>query len=376
MKVYVLSLRTESPMIITLRSGYGGFIHRSLTDEIPGLMLRGALFTRAIEEGVLTKDNADNLAIKPSHSIIPALFSSRGEAFPLDNLLPSHALCSKSKWSNIVMSPGAHKLAQKDYETILRGLLRDELKIYSKKGKEGIWKPGEVKRVQGRPALKENGRWVLCGKPRTFHYIETALDPTRGAGLPEMLFSYELVDVGSTYCSLIALEDTNPLNSLLERGRVEISVGRGISRGFGKLSVKVVKGDIPKLPKLGKYAVFEAISPLFIMDPLPRPPEPGDVLKIDPNWYLRMTGYKISAELKVREVLGSETLYRGWSLRRNSPRVPVRALSKGSILICETVSGEEGDEVTSYLPVVGLNEYSSLGFNHLLPLDPDPFEVV
>ena len=375
--VYWLKLETLSPMIIASEIGKAGYVHLTLTDFIPGSMLKGAILSSAILCGSISIDEADKLAVSPDMAVGSALRTYDPDAPPLSRLLLTHTLCFRSKWGGEVLSLGADELAKEpDYEKTLANLIE---RLTITRMKRDGWKvaPGEVKPIAGRPAVKEGARWRLVGfkEPvKKSYYVQVALDHVRGGSSPGALYAYEHVPPGATYSSLIAVLDISPLKEFFDKGEAELRIGRGISRGFGLVKAVFSAIGLPKGKRLeeGERIALEALSPIFVEDPLPRPPRPRDLLTPDLDWYQKMLNLKPEGALRVRGVLGSTTTYRGWSVRTNLPKLPIKALKPGSILICE-VEGEIGEEVSAALPILGINHHSSAGFNQLIPLKPDPF---
>ena len=177
--VYWLKLETLSPMIITSEIGKAGYVHLTLTDLIPGSMLKGAILSSAILCGSISIDEADKLAVSPDMAVGPALRTYDPDAPPLSRLLLTHALCFRSKWGGEVLSLGADELAKEpDYEKTLANLIE---RLTITRMKRDGWKvaPGEIKRIAGRPAVKEGARWRLVGfkEPvKKSYYVQVALD--------------------------------------------------------------------------------------------------------------------------------------------------------------------------------------------------------
>ena len=375
-RVYWMTAEIISPTIITSEVGRKGFVYSVFTDIIPGSIFKGAILTAALVENVLkSREDANQMAKSPDFAFSPLVRSSSQDIMPLSNLLITHELCYTTKWEkDKIFSLGAHKLATAiDYE---HSLMELEDHFLSHKIKEG-WKyaPGEIKKQPGRPAIKKNGSWrLLSDGPLESYYIQVALDHSRGSAAPGMLYAYEHIIPGILYSGVAITSSVCPLRDLLERNTVNVRIGRGISRGFGKVRLNIRTLQLPRLSELrgGEQVVLEALSPVFVEDPLPRPPKKGDLLVLDPNWYDRLLNVDINAGFRVKAVIGRFTTYRGWSLRTKLPKLPISALAEGSLLICE-VEEKIPSEVSTVLPVVGLNRRASSGFNQLLPLTPDPF---
>ena len=169
-------------------------------------------------------------------------------------------------------------------------------------------------------------------------------------------------------------------------------IGRGVSRGFGRarLTLTELKPDelkacwLKRELKADERVVLEATSPIFVLneDLIPVPPWPGCELALDAKWYRALTKQDVSLRLKIvglrQEGRGvysrrGAMTYRGWSIRTGKPKMPIRALPPGSLLVCDVVEGELKDPLAWLLPVLGLNSMASMGFNQLAPIERDPF---
>jgi CRISPR/Cas system CSM-associated protein Csm3 (group 7 of RAMP superfamily) len=392
-RLYLLRLRAASPAILTHEVGSAGFVYSTQTDYIPGSTVRGAILTAAVNNEAIEVKKAEELALNPDYTVSGALLNDSKHVEPLKDLHITHTLCYASKFDEEgeeggvvrvvgkVYSPGVEKVIAGEPEEVERktssaiGELFTEL--VSKRGWEVF--PGELRMVSGRPAVKDGATWKII-TARTSHYIQTALDHVRGGSAPGLLYAYEQVMPGTEYSCVVAVSEKSRMCEVLESikgGAIRyVGVGRGISRGFGRFEVEVKEVEAPEEMRIrnGEIIAFQALTPVFITDPIPRPPRRGDVVMLDGEWYKRVLGDSCRVRLKVICVLGSRCEYRGWSIRTNSPKMPIYALDKGGILICRVEGISETDiSYISYLPVLGLDHHASLGFNLVLPLKPDPF---
>lgn len=102
-------------------------------------------------------------------------------------------------------------------------------------------------------------------------------------------------------------------------------------------------------------------------------------LKLPTHWISKNVG-KFNAELKLKIhgalSFGTE-LYRGFSLRTITPKIAVKSLTKGTLLICEVVkvsgSLDELEKLLTFMVFYGLDTLSTQGYNHVIPLTEDPF---
>lgn len=132
--------------------------------------------------------------------------------------------------------------------------------------------------------------------------------------------------------------------------------------------------------KKGEPLCLYALSPL-VTEPL------GEVLnanikgslELPTNWLSKNIG-ELNAKIKL-EVYGALSfgteLYRGFSLRTTTPKITVKSLAKGTLLLCEIkeVSGTSSnlEKLLTYTVFYGLDFFSTQGYNHVIPLTKDPF---
>ena len=393
-KLYWLRLRVASPAILTLKVGRAGFLYSTLTDYIPGSMIKGAMLSAAVNEGQMSADEAYGLAIEPDFAVSAALRSVPRGATPIAELLPTHSLCYISKLEAAtaergprIYSLGIDKIVAKiggGPEDAIKNALESAIqKLVSRLGWGAF--PGELKEAAGKPAIRVDGEWRLLPRRMSApegqlssHYIQVALDHARGGSAPGLLYAYEHVLPGVEYSCLVAASDASKMPEVLKtlgsKG-ASLRIGRGLTRGFGRFKMEL--REVEPLTfngeglRDGEVVALEALSPLFVLDPFPRPPRRGDFL-VDPSWYRRMLSVDAGFRLEVLCVIGQPVSYRGWSLKTGLPKLPVTALDIGGIVICR-VRGKAPADVLRYMPAIGLDSYASSGFNIVLPLKPDPF---
>jgi len=400
LRLFEVRLETLTPTIISAEVGYMGFVHKTVADRVPGMVLRGALLSEALRSGHLKRDHVDSLALSPDFALTPLLALGRRDERdvelkklrPLRNSLVAHSLCFASKWpeERRIRSPGAHELVNKKLEDLIAHLF---ISLTEKVRKGSLsWASGEVRSTESMPTRRVDDEWWLVDTEgwRTA-YVQVGLDRPRGSSAPGVLYAYELTKPGCIYVGLMAVIESSFLMSFLGEklagGKISLTVhiGRGVSRGFGKVRLTLTElkpgelkaGWLKSELKANERVVLEATSPIFILneDLIPVPPWPGCELALDNGWYETLTRQSVSLRLKVVKVYSRRgvTTYRGWSIRTGKPKMPIRALPSGSLLVCDVVEGELRSPLAWLLPVLGLNPMASMGFNQLAPIERDPF---
>ena len=301
-------------------------------------------------------------------------------------------MCQKSKWpgKDVVLSPGienvisAIKRGRVDLEAAISdATLNFTLKLTSR---GEVWfQPGELKSCGGKVVSLEHLGWRIS-RVDVSSYIQVSLDHVRGAVSPGLIYAYEQVKPGTTYTGFITALDTSPIMSLIRKvasSSVYLRIGRGISRGYGLVELrarpidprKLIEKVISEPIKLGDIVALEVLTPTFTLEPLPKPFIKGSVIEVDEAWFSKMTGQLVELKLKILDhPVGSLRKYVGWSLRTNTPKLPVKGLSPGSLLICKIEScSVDVNEALPLLPFIGVNDFSAQGFNQLIPMNVDPF---
>ncbi|RLE81028.1 MAG: hypothetical protein DRJ52_05050 [Thermoprotei archaeon] len=392
-RLYKVSFKVISPLIVSKRVGFRGFSYEVEKYIIHGSLVRGALLTKMLEKGE-DPSVVNRLALSPDYAITPFIATDKKGTLYLNTLL-AHSLCfsTKKKIGGLkpVFSHSIENLLTKLYvgrelEEVLASIFKENLAKQINTSKTWLM-PGEVKPCLGSPIVKKNDIWYIPSV-ETDVSIEVALDHSRGSSVPAMLYAYEHVSEGTVYTGFIAVNDNSRLNTLLSEKEFTLSIGRGTSRGFGKVLAVAEEVRIEEfahsLSELlsqqiseNDYVVLEIISPLFTVDPLPLPLKLGQKIPV-PSLWLKKLGFSLNckAELEVVSILGGYTRYQGWSMRNKAPKLPIRGIAPGSLIITR-VSSVTGN-LTEALPLLaftGLDQYASQGFNIVLPLQKDFIQV-
>ncbi|RLE86566.1 MAG: hypothetical protein DRN04_19285 [Thermoprotei archaeon] len=391
-KIYKVTLKALSPLIISKRMGFKGFSYEVEKYIIHGSIVRGALLTKMLEEGE-DPITVNRLALSPDYAITPFLATLNEKKSLYINSNIAHSLCfrtkKKIKGVSPVFSLDIENIVSKiRNKTPLEDILAEVFEKHSLKLAETkkTWlMPGETKTCSGSVIVEENRLWFIPSISSNVS-IEVGLDHTRGSSAPGMLYAYEHVCEGTVYTGYITVSDNSPLNTILSKRELILSIGRGTTRGFGKvlataeeIGFNKIKSNISKnLHKLEEpYIALEAVSPVFKLDPLPLPLREKDTVTISSEWLNKLgLPQDYEAEFEIIGILGGYYRYQGWSMRNKAPKLPVKGLSPGSLILAK-IKSMKGDplETLSLLPLIGLDNFASLGFNLVFPLQKDFIQI-
>jgi len=386
LKTYLYKLKLLTPTIITSAYGFRGMSYTITTNFIPGSIVRGGILEKLIAEGLLIKDDVNREAVNPLHTVSPALPvpEAESEMLPLKDVVFAHALSYQVKGDDAVYSFGLDELLERirkenDVDAALANLVLKTMISFDRKAYEDGAKKGYAWVLRSSSEVKPSVHHVIARKDKSWHvvglrkgiYVENAVERSRGSVAPGMLYAYEYIEPGQRFVGFITLSKNSYLLQSFESvdgSCMKVRIGRGLGRGFGisELCLREIDsevfagGDVIKDSVVAIYT----FSPFAIADPLPRPSKVGDEVEID------VFGEGI-AKLKIIAILGREIVeYRGWSYRTLGPKLPVRALGPGSLLIARVLDLKKSD-VLKFGSPVGLAPLSAQGFNIITPLDKD-----
>jgi hypothetical protein len=304
-------IRLESPAIITTRRTERGFVKPS--ESIPGSTLRGAIVTALLREGRIS--SAEEESRKPTILASPAYpLHPGGRSLPAT---PFMWYCEKCR--------EAVDLTRDLKESLLTGS-EPEIRLTHACGEP-------LRPLYG--SLIATKRLERVGV-RSFRATSVAISKSRGSAVKGMLFDYEAVAEGTEFWALMLAPD-----ALEEVKEMEIFVGRGASRGFGRARVTFSPAPLQS----GEGGVFIALSPLT---PL------GEI-----EW----GGCRVRLKRAFGRTLRTMA---GWDYVRNAPRPFVSLVQRGSVVVAE-VDGECGGLLSVGLPV-RLEDFLLTGVNALIPV--------
>jgi len=384
-RVYLYAIRLLTPTVLTSTYGFRGMSYTVVSDYIPGSVVRGALLSELMIEGLLDKRDADLEAVNPLHVFSPALHvpRDRAEAVPLKDVAFAHALAYQLKGDNTVYSFGIEKLIERVEKGVaveealtdiigstLESIDRDAYRTTTSSGFP-VRSSAEMKPASHSVIVRTDGSWRIT-KPGRGIYVENAVERSRGSAAHGMLYAYEYLKPGERFVGFIILSEhsylVKPLEDLARGKCINVRIGRGLGRGFGLAELYIREADYKLLSSSEESAceglvAFYTFAPFAELDPLPRPPRAGEELEIE------VFG-NIVGKAKVVAALGRGSVeYRGWSYRTSLPKLPVRALSPGSLIIAQLLDAK--CDVLRLGAPVGLGPLSAQGFNIVVPLRRD-----
>ncbi len=389
---YVVELL--NPLIITSTQGYKGMSYTIVSDYIPGSMVRGAIFTHFLIEKLVSENDIGLEAKSPRHSVTPALpipRELRDSAYLLRDAAFAHALTYTLKGGgDTVFSLGIENIlkhvskcvdVEKAIEkTVFESSVKSDVNAY----KNALSDPAEVfgssterENACGLTVVKRDGRWVSY-KPKRGIYVETAVDRSRGSAAHGMLYAYEYIEPGNIFTGFVSVASDSKVAEAfksISKSCIVARIGRGLGRGFG-LSRICIEGiaafdamseAVDLYP--GRFVAMYATSPMFLVNPMPRPIASGDEIE------LNVFGTSV-AKVVVCSVIGKDPVkYYGWSYRHGLPKLPIVANPPGSLAIV-TINSVYNKDFAKLLALTGFNNFSAQGFNFVKPLTQDFFEVV
>jgi hypothetical protein len=355
MDFYLAHLKTESPTIIPRRRSARGYV--GVRETIPGSTLGGAVLTSLIWHKMITPQEAEELGKRQM------LISS--PAFPRERslLYPSHPFIWRCK------EPGCGTYVS-TLDTVFKVLEEgreidpDVIPSTCEKGHRALEKlhprplPAAILRQGGESLRKELDRI------ESVKVVSVPVSRHRASSIVGALYSYESLPTDMEYWAIMAVKE-----GILAEGDYVLRIGRGVSKGFGKVGLSLKRINIERLANAssvkGQHIVLYSLSHVVFKD---------NNWQIDLHEYGNLTGKPSAGKVNVKAVYGSTESLGGWDTMRNMQWRVENAASPGSLVAAE-VEGY-GVEVVNGLAFLGLlgqkvdfDEFSLVGVNMMLPLD-------
>lgn len=365
MELIKIIFEVKSPTIITRRMTRRGFA--APLNYVPPSMLRGALISSLHSKNIIDNAYLEKEATSPILVTSPAYpVDKEGESYP------AHPFIYECK--------------------IPHG---DVTEIYND-GKEVLLRVGEALPPKlrtlcslGHPALENlHPRLLIPLKNGSFKKVELYTQQFTNVGISRhratsfrgMLYEYEAIAEGVRFWANISTPED--MVNVFKPG-FEFSIGRGISRGFGRAVIReIFKIDLDsesknfdKVLKEGKRVVFYALSNLVsikVDNTSSTYPRELELKPIGERFNLHVDG-----KISIDEVYGRTlTLHTGWDIRRNMEKPSVRSASHGSIAIGRITATGEVSKTLVILSRIGTVEhgldFNVTGVNVMIPLEMHP----
>jgi len=326
-------IRLLSPAIVTTRRTQSGFVRPA--DHIPGSMLRGAILSALYRDGKLTKEDLRREAERPTLLASPAYPLYRGaRSLPAT---PYVLVCDECNGFEYI--PPTEERPVKEYHEC-KGL---------PEAPQGVTGSGEqrhdrpmwlLKTLHGNLLASADGKPVRV-RTETYRATSVAIDKRRRAAARGLLFDYEAIAEGTEFWAWVSVPDGIELDGL------EVAVGRGQSRGFGR-AVLSFWSELPREGGIQTDKWYVAISPVT------------PVRKLD--W----EGLGLSVVLERIEGR-TYTLQTGWDVLQGRLRPFVEVARSGSLVVARLSDTSRSHFLRVGVPVK-VDGFWLTGFNALIPL--------
>ncbi|MHA1766099.1 MAG: RAMP superfamily CRISPR-associated protein [Promethearchaeota archaeon] len=203
------------------------------------------------------------------------------------------------------------------------------------------------------------------------------------SSLEEYLFQYDIIEPESIFEAYLTIESNNDVLNLLNN--TTIRIGRGKSRGFGKINLKLEKLDLEKKISENKKVIqnylkdnqliIAAKTRIFSLE-LNGTSKSGIVsnILIDLNKAISHVSQKLMGKKAsinntfiLEGTIGDFSLISGWSLKSDQPKPHVPAANPGTLFKFLIKSSDQITQdildLLAYMEFIGLNNYSQLGYN-------------
>jgi len=355
MEFYLANLTIESLTIIPRRRSTTGYV--GVRETIPGSTLGGAILNTLRRNNKITEQEAEELAKSRALRCSPAFRREKSL------LYPSHPFiwqCKKPDCKQYVTSiDEVLKMLDNGRELgpeLIRSACDAGHRALDKVHPRPL--PAEILR-QGGTRKKEEEKEEENEDLKSVKVISVPVSRHRASSIEGALYSYETIPSGLEYWAIIAVRE-----GVLDGGVDVLRVGRGISKGFGKVKLSLRRIDVEKLqnaaPVKDGHTVLYSLSPVVLRDV---------------NRIIDLSTYSgLPGKVKVKAVYGLSTTIGGWDIRRNMEWRVVNAAFPGSLVVAELEG--DGASVAHGLTLLGLmgekidfGEFAVVGLNMMLPIN-------
>lgn len=355
MQFFKLVLKLLSPAIIVERKTRTGFL--KCLDYIPAPMLRGAILSAFYRNGKVSYEflkgsEALSVIASPAYPV-----GDIGESYPCHPFAYRCKICGEVK--NYVAD-------------VLSKLERGEKPNYRQLCDKGH---AALESLHPKPYIPSGNSLKNVGI-LTHGAICVGISKYKASAERGMLFEYEAIATGHRFWTTIMLPDK--LANLLEPG-LELYVGRGISRGFGKAQITSVKEvelkDVIERTlshTVNNRIVLYALSPLLSCREREYSPYPRE---LDLSDVATKAGLNAHGKLVIEAVYGKTSSYAaGWDMIRNKERPTFNsATNPGAIAIAKFKGESEALAILSFTGTIEQYSDSTItGVNMLTPMKGHP----
>lgn len=354
MVFFEITLESLSPAVIVEKRSLRGFL-RAL-DYIPASTLRGAILSELYRMGIVKHDFLECERRNPS--VITSY------AYPLldgEKSYPSHPFMYKCK----VCGVKENRLKEIVEELEIYGELRRTRRVACKRGHAAL------ESFYSKPYSSKEDERVS-----TSRFICTSMSKKRGCSEAGMLYEYEAMTPGRKFWATLALPDG--IGEHVDK--LELHIGRGISRGFGRF--RIVRTKVIDLTDIAmrieesmtreKYIVLYASSPLVSCKDSSYAPYP---LEVEVQSTKAMPEVREEGRLRIKAVYGrADFRIGGWDMYKNAEKPIIGfATRPGAIAIAEFMGSLQALAALSLLGTIEhLGDVAITGVNMLHPVRAHP----
>jgi len=223
----------------------------------------------------------------------------------------------------------------------------------------------------------------ILGSPERGTTTSTSINHIKGSSLTEYLFHYNYLQPGSIFQGYLLFKKNLKILNFL-KNLSYLRVGRGKSRGFGKVKLKLEEIEMQEKIERSKQLIRSmmeensiitvAKSHIFSLDIdlnqdlilISNPVIDLNLALQNINKQLNLNLSNINDLFSINRTLGKIDLISGWSLKTQQPKPHIKAAVPGSIYLFALNKKEIDESIIeglAYLEFIGLNKYSRLGYN-------------
>lgn len=364
MRFYELRFKLVSPAIITFKRTEKGFL--STLKYIPASMVRGALISSLYWEDSLNEERLKQEATEPQIIASPAYpYKDNEKAYP------SHPFTYECKVPH-GSSPEDKEIVNYMNEILpkLTTTMYAEYKTSCSKGHIAIAP------LHPNPVIPLGIRLKKAGLS-SYRSVSVGISKHKGSAERGMLFEYESISAGQEFWATL----TAPEDLEIQEG-LDFSLGRGISRGFGRAKLTMIREiSLDESARLIGEAIENNTIILYSLSQMvsirngnySAYPQIIDLQKV-----AKRAGINGGGKLIIDSAYGrTGILFAGWDMMKNQERPTFSSAgNSGSILTAKVEAGDNVSEAIAALGLLGTVEMTGglpiTGVNMLVPIRGHP----